>query len=252
MRTTRPLVQGFRPSALVRYGGFIADWLRFRRAGGDASVLDFYPCLFDKSVSTGIDRHYFYQAIWAFRYIKNDATKSHVDIASEVNFVGLLTSITSVIFVDIRPLYLRIPRYQGIGASITALPFETGSLPSLSCLHVIEHVGLGRYGDHIDPLGPEKACREVVRVLKPGGNAYISVPIGRPRVSFNGLRVYSALEVVRLFIGLDLREMAMIDVPGNFIPDVKPEHADIRESEGGSDFGLGLFWFQKPGLPIWA
>ena len=80
----------------------------------------------------------------------------------------------------------------------------------------------------------------------PGGNAYISVPIGRPRVSFNGLRVFSVPEVVTLFAGLALREMAMVDVPGNFIPDVDPEHADIHENEGGMDFGLGLFRFSKP------
>jgi hypothetical protein len=65
-------------------------------------------------------------------------------------------------------------------------------------------------------------------------------------VSFNGLRVFSPPEVVKLFVGLDLREMAMVDVLGNFIQNIAPEQADIRESEGGGDFGLGLFWFQKP------
>lgn len=245
-RTASPLIQGFRPSALLRYGGFIVDWLRFRRAGGQAALLDAYPCLFDKSASTGIDTHYFYQAIWAFRHIKDSGAAAHVDLASEVNFVGLLTTITNVTFVDIRPLYLSIPNYCGIGASITDLPFETGSVPSLSCLHVIEHIGLGRYGDPIDPRGPEKACGEIARVLAPGGSAFISVPIGRPRVGFNGLRVFTAPEVVKLFAGLELREMAMIDAPGNFIASADPARADIREGESGMDFGLGLFLFRKP------
>jgi hypothetical protein len=244
-RAISPFIQGFHPTAIVHYADFLSDWLRFKRAGGKAAALDLYPCLFDKSASTRIDTHYFHQAIWAFRHIKTSGTESHVDIASEVNFVGLLTTITDVTFVDIRPLYLSIPNYHGVGASITSLPFESGSVPSLSCLHVIEHIGLGRYGDLIDPLGPEKAAREICRVLKPGGVAYISVPIGRPRVSFNGLRVFSAPEVVRLFAGLGLREMAMVDVPGNFIPDVDPAQADIRENEGGMDFGLGLFRFLK-------
>jgi len=246
-RLVSPLVQGFRPSALFRYGGFVSDWLRFRRAGGNALTLDLYPCLFDKSASSGVDTHYFYQAIWAFRQIKESGVAAHVDIASEVNFVGLLTTVTNVTFVDIRPLFLEIPNYRGIGGSITALPFGSESVDSLSCLHVIEHIGLGRYGDPIDPLGPEKACREIVRVMQPGGRAYISVPIGRPRVQFNGLRTFSAPEVIRLFAGLELREMAMVDAPGNFVTDVSPEGADIRESGSGMDFGLGLFQFEKPG-----
>lgn len=225
---------------------FVEDWRTFKSAGGVARMMDFYPCLFDRTSRSGIDSHYFYQSLWAFKKILAAGTRAHVDVASQVSFVGLLSAITRVIFLDIRPLVIRIHNFHGLAGSITSLPFRDASVDSLSSLHVIEHIGLGRYGDHIDPLGPEKACREIARVLKPGGNAYISVPIGRPRVSFNGLRVFSACEAVRLFADLDLREMGMIDVPGNFIPIVEPEHADIRESEGGSDFGLGLFWFQKP------
>ena len=72
------------------------------------------------------------------------------------------------------------------------------------------------------------------------------MPIGRPRVGFNGLRVFSAPEVVTLFAGLALSEMAMIDAPGNFIASTDPARADIRESGSGMDFGLGLFLFRKP------
>jgi SAM-dependent methyltransferase len=247
-RAVNPLTQRFRPSAILRYAHFVADWLHFRHAGGQASVLDLYPCLFDKTATSSIDTHYFYQAVWAFTRILSQKPYRHVDLGSQLNLVGLLTTITRIIFLDIRPLVLTLNNYSGLAASIPSLPLQSDTILSLSSLHVIEHIGLGRYGDRIDPLGPERACREIARVLKPGGNAYISVPIGRPRVSFNGLRVFDACEVVKLFAGLDLREMAMIDVPGNFIPNVEPEHADIRESEGGSDFGLGLFWFQKPGL----
>ena len=246
MRVISALVKGFHPRGPSEYYLFISDWLRFRKAGGKAGLLDLYPCLFDRSAALGIDTHYFYQAIWAFRLIKKSGRGVHVDIASEANFVGLLTTITDVVFVEFRPLYLRLAGFQGIAASITALPFATGSLPSLSCLHVIEHVGLGRYGDPLDSLGPEKACNEVVRVLKPGGDAYISVPIGRSRVSFNGLRVFSAPEVLKLFAGLDLCEMAMVDAPGNFVERTDPQYADIREIASGIDFGLGLFWFRKP------
>ena len=232
-------------SVLSRYTGFFGDLRRFRRAGGKADLLDLYPCLNDRQSSTGIDTHYFHQAIWAFRLIKNSATARHVDIASDVNFVGLLTTITDVLFVDFRPLFLTIPHYQGIGATITRLPFRSDSVESISCLHVIEHVGLGRYGDPLDPKGAEAACSEISRILKPGGHAYISVPIGRSRVSFNGLRVFSPREVLDLFGTLHLVEAAMVDVPGNFMTVQDVLSLDIRETQGGLDFGLGMFHFSK-------
>lgn len=232
-------------TVLSRYTGFFGDLRRFRQAGGKADLLDLYPCLNDRQSSTGIDTHYFHQAIWAFRLIKNSAAARHVDIASDVNFVGLLTTITDVLFVDFRPLFLTIPNYQGVGATITRLPFRSDSIESISCLHVIEHVGLGRYGDPLDPKGAEAACSEISRVLRPGGHAYISVPIGRSRISFNGLRVFSPREVLELFGSLHLVEAAMVDVPGNFRAAQEVLSMDIRETQGGLDFGLGMFHFSK-------
>ncbi len=247
MRMSDAMAWKLRLDAFVRYAQFFRDWRRFKEAGGKAAAMDFYPCLFDNTSSTRIDSQYFHQALWAFGLIKDSKPALHVDIASEASFVGMLTTITSVVFVDIRPLFLRIPNYTGLAASVTALPFADTSVSSLSCLHVIEHVGLGRYGDPIDPYGPEKACREIVRVLAAGGNAFISVPVGRPRVSFNGLRVFAATEVLALFSGLGLRRMALIDVPGDFIPEVNPDSVDIHDSAGAMDFALGLYWFTKAG-----
>jgi SAM-dependent methyltransferase len=168
-----------------------------------------------------------------------------VDLGSQVILVGLLSAVTHVAFLDIRPLILSLRNYTGLGGLITALPFRNDSVASLSSLHVIEHIGLGRYGDPIDPDGSVKAAREIVRVLAPGGCAYISVPIGRSRVQFNGQRVFVATDVVRLFDGLELVEMAMVDASGRFYDEVKPESADIDEAGQGSDFGLGVFCFQK-------
>ena len=227
------------------YVRFIRDWRLFKSAGGIAHIGDFWPCLFDRRSHTGIDAHYFYQSLWAFRKIHDRNIRTHVDVGSQVQFVGLLTTITRVIFLDIRPLSIGTPNYQGLASSVLALPFGDRSIHSLSSLHVIEHIGLGRYGDPIDPNGSAKAAQEIVRVLAPGGRAYISVPVGRPRVQFNGQRVFATADVLKLFNGLDLVELAMVDASGKFHDDVKPEFADISEVGQGSDFGLGLFGFEK-------
>ena len=158
----------------------------------------------------------------------------------------MLSTVSHVTFLDIRPLVLSLPGYSGVGASLVALPFPDNSVRSLSSLHVIEHIGLGRYGDPIDPKGAYKAAREIVRVVAPGGYAYVSVPIGRTRVQFNGQRVFSPHDVVDMFYGLELISMAMVDARGRYQEEVTPKFADISEEGAGADCGLGMFLFQKP------
>jgi SAM-dependent methyltransferase len=249
LRLVSPIVAGFHPLALLRYPRFIAEYRDFNKKGGHARIGDVYPCLFDRTATSGIDTHYFHQAIWAFRHIKESAVDSHVDIGSEVNFVGLLTCITHVTFVDIRPLELDILNYTGLNGSIVNLPFTDGAVQSLSCLHVIEHIGLGRYGDPIDPRGPECAGREIARVLRAGGRAYISTPVGRPRVQFNGQRVFAIAEVIEIFRGLALVEFSLVDAHGTLREKIDAASADIREDGAGLDCGLGMFVFQKPAGP---
>src|SRR5207253_10606962 len=67
---------------------------------------------------------------------------------------------------------------------LLSLPFADRSVESLSCLHVAEHVGLGRYGDELDPEGTVKAARELQRVVAPAGRLYFALPVGRPRTEF--------------------------------------------------------------------
>jgi SAM-dependent methyltransferase len=247
LRVANPLVAGFHPFALLRYPRFWVEYRDFNRKGGRAKIGDAYPCLFDRTATSGIDTHYFHQAIWAFRHIRDSAAASHVDIASEVNFIGLLTCVTHVTFVDIRPLELKIDNYTGLRGSITELPFADNEVQSLSCLHVIEHIGLGRYGDPIDPLGPERAAREIARVMKPGGRAYISTPVGRPRVQFNGQRIFGIAELLAIFGELTLAEFSLVDAHGEQHRNVDAANADIHEDGAGLDCGLGMFVFRKPG-----
>ena len=99
---------------------------------------------------------------------------------------------------DIRPLEVDIEGLTPIAGSVLDLPFADGSLESVSCLHVAEHIGLGRYGDPLDPLGTRKAAAELQRVLAPGGQLLFSLPVGRPRVDFNAHRVHDPVEVASL------------------------------------------------------
>lgn len=224
-----------------RYVGFIKDLIKYSRMKGreKISLLDLCPRIHSKTKTTGFDRHYFYQDIWAFQRIYASKTNHHVDIGSKVDFVGLLSAITKVTFVDIRPLEAHLENFESIKGDILSLPFEDNSIKSLSCLHVAEHIGLGRYGDSLDPFGTKKACQELTRILAVNGNLYFSLPIGKPKLCFNSHRTHSPKQIIQYFKGLKLVEFSGINDEGVFKQNIK---IDDFENE---NYACGLFWFKK-------
>jgi SAM-dependent methyltransferase len=231
------LLKGFK-----NYIWFLIDWIRYSRMEDAEAIriIDSYPCLHDKTTTTPFDHHYFYQDIWAFQRIYESGIRHHVDVGSRIDFVGFLTTITKVTFIDIRLLEATLENFESKKGDILALPFGDNSVESLSCLHVAEHIGLGRYGDSLDPQGTKKAVKELSRVLAPGGNLYFSVPVGRPRLCFNAHRIHSPQQILDYFDGLDLVELSGIDDNGVFTRNI-----DINILRN-CNYGCGLFWFKKP------
>lgn len=228
-------------NSLINFPGFFRDVFAYSKEKGAESIkiLNIYPILGEKTSETLFDSHYFYQDIWAFKKIYQSKTKVHYDVGSNIEFVGFLTSFTKVVMVDIRPLKATLDNFKPVKGSILSLPLTKGSLPSLSCLHVAEHIGLGRYGDPLDPRGTKKACHELSRVLARGGNLYFSLPVGKPRLCFNAHRIHSPKQIVKYFEGLKLLEFSAIDDDGKFL-----ENVDIKTLEDSS-YACGLFWFTK-------
>jgi len=56
----------------------------------------------------------------------------------------LKSAVLPVTFVDYRPLEVCIEGFTNCSGDILNLPFKDGSVESLSCLHVAEHIGLGQ------------------------------------------------------------------------------------------------------------
>jgi len=241
-RWIRPL---FDPIQLIRavprYISFFRDLVKYSRIDGteQIKIVYTYPCIHDKTKTTGFDTHYFYQDIWALKKIYESKVNHHVDCGSRVDFIGFLTAITKVTFIDIRPLMADLENLDSRKGNILSMPFEDNSILSLSCLHVAEHIGLGRYGAPLDPLGTKKACKELARILAIGGNLYFSLPVGKPRLCFNAHRIHSPRQIIRYFTSLELVELSGIDDEGNFIEDI---NMSILEN---SDYACGLFNFTK-------
>lgn len=226
-------------AALTGYPRYLADARRYRQLGGVIHARDAYPQLHDRLATSPFDPHYFYQDSWAAQRIGELRPAGHVDVGSRVDLAGFLTSITDVTFVDIRPLEANLEGLTSVAGSILQLPFEERSLESVSCLHVAEHIGLGRYGDPLDPEGTRRAAAELARVLAPAGHLYFSLPVGRARTEFNAHRIHDPREILEMFPDLTLVEFAGVDDDGNF-----RRNRDIGELVG-SFYACGMFHFRR-------
>jgi SAM-dependent methyltransferase len=152
----------------------------------------------------------------------------------------MLSAFMPVKFYDFRPAQIVLPNLTLDHADLTLLPFENTSIKSLSCMHTAEHIGLGRYGDKLDPEGDLKAISELKRVLAPGGNLLFVVPVGKSRIMFNAHRIYSYNQIISYFSDLKLINFTLI--PDNAIKDAVIDNA-TSEDVDRQDYGCGCFWF---------
>ncbi|MFK5947536.1 MAG: DUF268 domain-containing protein [Methylococcales bacterium] len=231
----RPLI------GLLYLPRFFVHWFRYKNTASSEknSVLDMQPCLGDWISHTPFDAHYFYQGAWLARRLASKNISKHVDIGSSVLTMSVLSAQVEIIFVDYRPLKTDLSGLTSIAGDILDLPFEENSVESLSCLHVIEHIGLGRYGDPINPSGSIEAAIELQRIIKQGGSLYLSLPVGRERVCFNAHRVHAPATIIELFSQMSLIEFSFVNDAGEFC-----EHKEIDEANE-LEYGCGLFHFQK-------
>lgn len=204
-------------------------------------IVDFYPILGEDTEDTGFDRHYIYHPAWAARVIALNKPEFHVDISSIINFSTQLSAFIPVRFYDYRPANISLSNLQTGQADLLALPFHENEIKSLSCMHVVEHIGLGRYGDPLDPEGDIKAINELKRVLAYGGDLLFVVPIGVPKLAFNAHRVYSYDQILSYFKELKLIEFVLIPRKEDGGMLVNPE----KEIIDNQDYGCGCFWFRK-------
>lgn len=201
-----------------------------------------YPCLLDRfEPAENVPKHYFWQDLWAAKIIFNLGVQRHYDIGSRLDgFIAHCLTFTKVVMLDIRPLPMEISGliFQEANCmDMTQIP--NSSIMSLSSLHAVEHFGLGRYGDPIDPLGHEKAIKEMQRVVDHNGHILFSVPIGNQRLEFDGHRIFDCYEVIRLFNECDLLEFSYINDSNAYYENISIEDCPAL------NFGCGLFHFKK-------
>jgi hypothetical protein len=219
----RPILRnaGIRPGALLRalrgWHRYAADRDAFRRMEGSGSMPwgRELPMLMEWDDSSGTLGGYFYQDLTVAGWIHEAVPQRHVDVGSRLDgFIGHLAAFREVEVLDIRPQPLPVPNVKFHQLDLMRpLPEEwLACTDSLSCLHTIEHFGLGRYGDALDPDGYLKGLEQLAKLVRPGGTFYLSTLVGRERIEFNAHRVYSPRTLMSWFSdGWEIRRTALID-----------------------------------------
>lgn len=227
----------FKPFLCIKqYVWFFKKLLVFKNeVNPEFRKLEFCPCLCDDISYTPLDPTYFYQDTWAAKKIFELRPEKHYDIGSSAKTIGILSQYVPITMVDIRPLELDLENLYFEKGDILNLPFEEESVDSLSSLCVVEHIGLGRYGDQMDAFGSEKAIFELKRVLKKGGILLISIPVdSENNVYFNAHRAFAREYLIKLFMDFEILEEKYIYG--------KKLYDNYDKNRG---FGTGLFMLKK-------
>ncbi len=207
-----------------------------------------YPILDERTETSGNMRgHYFHQDLYVARQLFKDNPQKHLDIGSRTDgFVAHVASFREIEVMDIRPQEIDIENISFTQADLMILSEELiEAYDSISSLHVIEHFGLGRYGDPIDYYGHLKAVANITKMLKPQGKFYFSTPIGNQRVEFNAHRIFSVAYLLSLFKDdYKVERFSYVNDEGDFFEDEPLDEKSIKERYN-FDYGCGIFELRK-------
>ena len=230
------------------------DWMRYCRdrrrfrAMAGAATMPWgreLPIFGEWREASGSPGAYFFQDRLVARWLLAANPARHVDIGSRIDvFIGHLSVFREVEVIDIRPQPTPVPGVKFHQIDLTEpLPKEwNGTAESVSCLHTIEHFGLGRYGDAIDPGGHMKGLAQLKRMVRPGGRLYLSTPIGRERIEYNAHRIFAPLTMLSWFEeGWEIERSAWIDDELN----VSESHGDAAVRNASGDAGVGILCLRK-------
>lgn len=221
-------------------------YLRDRKAwlSGGGVIDSHFPILGDFNDSAGSAKgHYFHMDLLVANLIAQAKPQRHLDIGSRIDgFVAHVAAFREIEVMDIRPL--AIPAHPNIrfvqGDIMESQHKRLGRVDSLSSLHVLEHIGLGRYGDPINPQGHRQAFANLTQLVAPGGTFYFAAPVGREQVQFNAHRVFNPVKVLDWEQDrLQLKRFDHVDDDGQL-------HLNSRPADAANfSYGCGIYTFTR-------
>ncbi len=191
-----------------------------------------------------INRYHIYHIGWAARVLAAKPPVRHLDVGGSRFFAGIASSICPLTYVHPAPPPIDLPEVQVVAADHKQLPFADGSFTSVSCMRVMDRIGLGRHGDAIDYDADVKLAAELARVTAPGGQLLLVVSVGRRAVlQFNAHRIYRDADV-RTLLGDAFEFVSMAMVPSPEPAALVPNPSSTMLDE--EDLGCGCYvWRRK-------
>lgn len=241
IQTSKDILIRF-PKKVVLFFKFIGEYNRFKKLNDhrfSVAAKDVYPCLKDRVTTTPFDHHYIYHPAWAARILATTKPALHADFSSILSFSSIVSAFVPIKFFDFRPAHLNLNGWEGNFADLCKLDIQDHTYESVSCMHTVEHIGLGRYGDALDPIGDIKAINELKRITKSNGNILFVTPVGKQRIEYNAHRIYSFELIIQLFENCELVDFSLITDEGTYIENAAPELVKNQ------NYGCGCFWFKK-------
>ncbi len=221
--------------------------LEFRKAY--QGTIHLMPCIHDWKDSAGsTSTEYFWQDLLVAQLIHQAQPRRHVDVGSRIDgFVAHVAAFRQIEVFDVRPLTSNIPGVVFKQADLMNQDAAMkGVTDSLSCLHALEHFGLGRYGDPINPAGFDLGMKSLAHLLETGGSLYLSCPAGNDVVFYNAHRALAPHTVRQQaeLAGLSLKRAWLFDSnAGHLTGPHMPE--DVPDRPMGEHISLGIYEFLK-------
>ncbi len=149
-----------------------------------------------------------YECAFASQVLHRLNPPSILDVGSYRHFLLGLLAHYPVTSVDIRNRTPLMPRETILTGDAKKLDLPDHSFAVVLSLCALEHFGLGRYGDPIDFQADQRALKEMIRVIRPGGHLIFSTTVTRgcPAIGFNAHRIYSYPLIRDFCAGLTLCE----------------------------------------------
>jgi hypothetical protein len=232
--------------SIIRVPAFLFDYFSFISRFQGLEKIYLQPCLHDRFDRAGdVDNEYFWQDLLvAQRVMDMDSEISHCDVGSRIDgFVAHVASVRKVTVSDIRPITVKIPNVHFIRNDLLDSKVEN-KFDLVTCLHTIEHIGLGRYGDAIGFDGWKIGLASLAKMVKSNGVLIVTCPIGKPAIRFNANYVISPMDVLGCAESLNLRVVKIRFLKNHQFTDV---HQDTETFDVlcSSEYNLGYFEFTK-------
>jgi len=228
------------------YLRYFSDSREYLRLGG--KITSYEPIVSDWRAQAGsASGHYFHQDLLVANLVFHNQPLRHIDIGSRLDgFVAHVASFRPIEVMDVREL--KNTGHENISFIRANLmepnDAQKGIADSVSCLHAIEHFGLGRYGDPVDPFGYVEGFKNIVNLLSKNGALYISFPISNSNmVYFNAHRVFEPLDIFKWIepeMSLLLERFDYVDDNGDLHLNI-----DIENYKFNLEYGCGIYTFKK-------